>query len=450
MPQADQTFMKQRPVFPLVVSMALPMTLSMLVNSLYNIVDSYFVAQISEDAMTALSLVYPVQNLVNAVTIGFAIGVNAVIAFFLGAGQPRAAGRTAGLGILLNAAHGAVLTAVCMLAMPAFLSSFTDSAVILDMGLRYANIVLLFSVPIGLAMACEKITQAIGRMTTSMVCMLIGCVANIILDPMMIFGIGPFPAMGIEGAALATGIGQCASLAAYLVCWKFQGLPMPLCLTGGGTSGLRLCARMYTVGIPAALNLALASLLITVLNAILAAFSQTYVLILGVYYKLQTFLYLTANGIVQGIRPLMGYNYGAGEYRRVRSIFATSLGLILAVMVVGTALCLAIPEQLLGLFTQNAGTIALGAGALRVISIGFVISGVSLACSGALEGLGKGVESLCISLCRYVVVILPLAFVFSRLWGAAGVWHAFWVTEFVTAGVAWGVYRRATAFTRGR
>ena len=146
----------------------------------------------------------------------------------------------------------------------------------------------------------------------------------------------------------------------------------------------------------------------------------------------------------------MGYNYGAGEYRRVRQIFATSLGLILAVMVAGTALCLAIPEQLLGLFTQNSGTIALGAGALRIISIGFVISGVSLTCSGALEGLGKGLESLCISLCRYVVVILPLAFVFSRLWGASGVWHAFWVTEWITAAIAWGIYRRATRFARGR
>ena len=224
--------------------------------------------------MTALSLVYPVQNLVNAVTIGFAIGVNAVIAFFLGAGQHRTAGRAAALGILLNALHGAVLTAVCLLAMPAFLAAFTDSAAILDMGLRYANIVLLFSVPIGLAMVFEKITQAMGRMVTSMVCMLIGCVANIILDPLMIFGIGPFPAMGIEGAALATGIGQCASMAAYLVCWKLQGLPMPLRLAGGDPGAGRLCARMYTVGVPAALNLALASLLVTVLNAILAAFSR--------------------------------------------------------------------------------------------------------------------------------------------------------------------------------
>ena len=207
---------------------------------------------------------------------------------------------------------------------------------------------------------------------------------------------------------------------------------------------------MYLVGVPAALNLALASLLVTVLNAILAAYSQTYVLILGVYYKLQTFLYLTANGIVQGIRPLMGYNYGAGEYRRVRQIFLTSLALILAVMAAGTALCLAMPQRLLGLFSDNAETVRLGAEALRIIAAGFVISGVSLACSGALEGLGKGVESLYIALCRYVAVILPLAFVFSRLWGAAGVWHAFWVTEWLTAGIAWCIYRRATGFARER
>ena len=450
----DQTFMKQRPVLPLVVSMALPMTLSMLVSALYNIVDSYFVARISEDAMTALSLVYPVQNLVNAAVIGFGIGINAVIAFFLGAGRPRTAGRAAALGILLNAAHGAVLTAACILAMPAFLAAFTDSPALVDLGLRYANVVLLFSVPNALALAFEKIFQAVGRMTTSMVCMLAGCVVNIVLDPMMIFGLGPFPAMGIEGAALATGIGQCAALAGYLVCWRAQGLPMPLRLAAvpdeGAAGTARLCGRMYLVGVPAALNLALASLLVTVLNAILAAYSQTYVLILGVYYKLQTFLYLTANGIVQGIRPLMGYNYGAGEYRRVRQIFLTSLALILAVMAAGTALCLAMPQRLLGLFSDNAETVRLGAEALRIIAAGFVISGVSLACSGALEGLGKGVESLYIALCRYVAVILPLAFVFSRLWGAAGVWHAFWVTEWLTAGIAWCIYRRATGFARER
>ena len=443
----EQIQMKQRPILPLVLTMALPMTLSMLVNSLYNIVDTYFVAQISEDAMTALSLVYPAQNLVNAVTIGFGIGMNAVIAFFLGAGQPDRAGRASSLGILLNAFHGLVLMAVCLAGMPWFLSLFTDSENILDLGLRYSNVVFLFCVPIGLSLAFEKIFQAVGKMTVSMLAMLAGCVANIILDPLLIFGIGPFPELGIEGAAIATGLGQTLTLLIYLIIWRAGGLPMALPFRGLRLDG-SLIRRMYGVGVPAALNLALPSLLISCLNGILAAFSQSYVLILGVYYKLQTFLYLTANGIVQGIRPLMGYNYGAGEYGRVRRIFTTSLLLILSVMLVGTALSLAIPGQLLGLFTDDPDTVAHGARALRIIALGFLVSGVSVTASGALEGLGKGSSSLVISLCRYTVIILPAAWLLSRFLGPDGVWHAFWITELLSAAAALLIYRRATPFCR--
>ena len=439
--------MKQRPVLPLVISMALPMTLSMLVSSLYNIVDSYFVAQISEDAMTALSLLSPVQNLVTSITVGFAIGVNAVIAFLTGAGKQDQASCAASLGMWLNILHGVLLTAGCLLAMPGFLSLFTDSHAVLSLGLRYSNIVFWFCVPIAAGMAFEKIFQAVGKMTVSMICMLIGCAANIILDPLLIFGIGPFPALGIEGAAIATGLGQCLTLAAYLVFYAAGALPLRIRLRGLTSVGF-LARRMYLVGVPATLSLALASLLITALNGILSAFSQTYVLILGAYYKLQSFLYLTANGVVQGIRPLMGYNYGAGEYARVRRIFRTSLLLIAAVMLLGTLLCLVAPGALISLFTDNAETIRLGAGALRIISLGFVVSSLSVTASGALEGLGKGMESLVISLCRYTVLILPLAWVFSRFWGADGVWHAFWVTEVLTAALSWFIYRRATAFAR--
>ena len=415
----DQVFMKQRPILPLVVSMALPMTLSMLVSSLYNIVDSYFVARISEDAMTALSLVYPVQNLVTSITVGFAIGINAVIAFLLGAGKQEQASCAASLGMWLNLLHGVLLTAGCLLAMPGFLSLFTDSEAILSLGLRYSGIVFWFCVPIAAGMAFEKTFQAVGKMTVSMICMLIGCAANIILDPLLIFGIGPFPALGIEGAAIATGLGQCLTLAAYLVFYAAGVLPLRIRLRGLTSVGF-LARRMYLVGVPATLSLALASLLITALNGILSAFSQTYVLILGAYYKLQSFLYLTANGVVQGIRPLMGYNYGAGEYGRVRRIFRTSLLLIAAVMLLGTLLCLAAPAALIALFTGNAETIRLGAGALRIISLGFVVSSLSVTASGALEGLGKGVESLCISLCRYTVLILPAAFLLCRLAGPDG------------------------------
>ena len=347
----------------------------------------------------------------------------------------------------LNLLHGALLTVGCLLAMPGFLSLFTDSDAVLSLGLRYSGIVFWFCVPIAAGMSFEKTFQAVGKMTVSMICMLIGCAANIILDPLLIFGIGIFPALGIEGAAIATGLGQCLTLVAYLVFYAAGALPLRIRLRRLTSVGF-LTRRMYLVGVPATLSLALASLLITALNGILSAFSQTYVLILGAYYKLQSFLYLTANGVVQGIRPLMGYNYGAGEYRRVRQIFRTSLLLIAAVMLLGTVLCLAVPGSLIALFTDNAETIRMGAGALRIISLGFVVSSVSVTASGALEGLGKGMESLCISLCRYTVIILPLAWVFSRFWGADGVWHAFWVTEVLTAALSWVIYRRATVFAR--
>ena len=189
--------------------------------------------------------------------------------------------------------------------------------------------------------------------------------------------------------------------------------------------------------------MALPSVLISALNAILATFSQTYVLILGAYYKLQTFLYLPANGIVQGMRPVIGFNYGAKEYGRVEQIFRTVLVMTAAIMVVGTVLCLVIPGQLVGLFTENAATVAAGKTALRIISGGFIVSAVSVTASGALEGLGKGTPSLVISLCRYLVIIVPLAFLLSRVLGAAGVWHAFWITELFTAGIALAVYRKA-------
>ena len=197
---------------------------------------------------------------------------------------------------------------------------------------------------------------------------------------------------------------------------------------------------MYAIGVPATLNMALPSLQISVLNGILAVYSSAYVLVLGAYFKLQTFLYLTANGVVQGMRPLLAYNYGAGEKKRVNQIYKTALRIIAGVMVVGTLLCMSVPDKLIGLFTNNAQTIKIGQNALRMISLGFVVSSVSVTASGALEGLGKGVRSLVISLMRYLLIMLPVAFILSRSFGPSGVWSAFWITEFITAVVAHRLY----------
>lgn len=438
----SENFMREKPIFSLVISMSLPMVVSMLVNALYNIIDSYFVARISEEAMTALSLVFPVQNLVNSVGIGFGIGINAAISYYLGADKREKASASASDGMVLAIVHGLVMMLLVYWSMPRFLAGFTDSQNVIDLGVAYANMVFAFTMVVMFSMAYEKIFQAVGRMKVSMLCLLEGCVMNIILDPIFIFGLGPVPALGIRGAALATGLGQTSSLVLYLLIAHYR--PMSICINRQSLHWEKaLVGRLYGVGIPATLNMALSSVLITALNGTLAFYSGVYILILGIYYKLQTFLYLTANGIIQGMRPLVGFNYGAGEHERVQKIFNVVLAMVGVIMVIGTILFMAAPAWLMGLYTESADTIATGVTALRLISVGFVFSAMSVTASGALEGLGKGTASLVISLCRYTVLIIPLAFVLSRILGPVGVWHAFWVTEVITAWVALVVYRCA-------
>ena len=436
----EQTFMKEKKVLPLVLSMSLPMVISMGVNSFYNIVDSYFVAKMSEDAMTALALVYPVQNIITAIAVGFGIGTNAVISYFLGARQQEDADRATTQGMLFNLLHGILLAVICIGVMPAFLRMFSSDEKVISLALIYAERAFIFAPVIAAGVAFEKIFQSVGRMKVSMFCMMCGFVANIILDPMMIFGIGIFPEMGIAGAAYATDIGQAITLIAYLVFYVAR--PIPVKIRKKYLKPDRsITAKLYGIGIPAALNIALPSFLISALNGILAGFSGSYVLVLGVYYKLQTFIYLTGNGIVQGIRPLVGYNYGAGEHGRVREIYRTAIRLTAVVMLVGTVLSWTIPGQLIGMFTSNADTIRIGIQALHIVSLGFIVSAVSVTTCGFLEGMGKGTSSLCISLSRYVVVMIPAAFGLSRFMGANGVWTAFAVTEFITAVYAYCVYR---------
>ena len=438
----NETFMKEKPILPLLASLALPMVLSMLVNALYNIVDSYYVAQISEDAMTALSLVYPVQNLINAIAIGFGIGINALIALHLGAGDREKAGIAASHGLVFSLLHGLVITIGSIAIMPAFLRMFTQDEAVIAMGVEYAAIAFLFSPAIMLSLSYEKIFQSVGRMKITMAALLCGCVTNILLDPVLIFGYGLSPQLGIAGAALATGIGQVLTVAIYWIARKIYPLPMDIRLRGFSFHG-EVDRKLYAIGVPAILNLALPSLMISSLNALLARFAQRYVVILGGYYKLQTFLYLPASGIIQGMRPLIGYNYGAGEHQRVRKIFRLTLCMTGIIMALGTAVCLIWAEDLMGLFTKIPDTIRAGARALRIISAGFLASAAAVTVSGALEGLGKGAASLVISLCRYMVVILPAAYLLCWIGGPAGVWHAFWVTEVITAAAAIYTYRRA-------
>lgn len=437
----NQEYMKEKPVLPLILSMSTPMMLSMLVQSLYNIIDSIFVAKIGEDALAAVSLVYPLQNLITALTVGFGVGMNARIAFFLGAGEKEKADSATSQGIFLGAVHGLLVTVAGLLFAPAYLRMYTQNERVLSWSITYANIIFGMSAILVVGVTFEKVFQAEGKMVATMTGMMAGCITNIILDPLMIFGIGFFPKMGVQGAAVATGLGWVVTLGYYL--WYYFSGRITLKIHMKELLPTKeISPKMYQVGIPATLNMALPSLLISALNGILVVYSQMYVVILGIYFKLQSFIYLPANGIVQGMRPLLSYNYGAGERERVRRIFKICLELIAGIMCIGMLLCLFVPAGLMGMFTDSGQTIKEGAKALRIISLGFVISAVSVVCAGALEALGKGMSSLVITMLRYVVVILPAAYIGSRLFGVAGVWYAFGIAETVTAVVAFFIWKR--------
>lgn len=437
----DQTYMKEKPVVPLLLSMGIPVIISMIAGALYNIVDSIFVAMISEDAMTAVSLVYPIQNLAHAAGVGFGVGINAMVARRLGEGKTRMANQTASQGVFLSALHGMILTILGMAVIPYFLRMFTSDEVTISYGLTYFHNVFLFSTIDTMGMAYEKVYQSVGKMKISMAAVLIGCGVNIVLDPIFIFGLGPMPELGICGAAWATGIGQTASLLFYLILNHVKPLNVEISLREMRPSK-EICGGMYSVGVAATLNMALTSLLLTALNAILAPFSQVYILVLGVYYKLQALLYQGASGVVQGMRPLIGYNYGAGEQERVKKIFRAAFMIVGIIMTAGTLLGELMPDFLMGLFTQTPSTVEIGRTALRLISPGFVMSTVSVIASGAFEGLGMGLKSLKISLMRYAVIIIPIAFVLSRIIGPTGVWHAFWLAELITAVYAGASWKR--------
>ena len=431
--------MKEKPILKLLLSLALPMMISMLVSSLYNIVDSIFVAQIGENAMTAISLVFPIQNLIISIAVGIGVGINAMIAMKLGAEKKEEANAVASQGMVFSIIHGILLTIIGIAIMPHFLQIFSNDNSVIELGIRYSNIVLAFSVVVMMGVTFEKIFQSVGKMKVAMISMIIGCIINIILDPIMIFGFGPFPAMGIEGAAFATVIGQVATLLIYVIAYFMRIINIRISLKYLNKEH-PIHWNIYKIGVPATLNMALPSLLVSVLNGILVSFSQVYVVVLGVYYKLQTFIYLPANGIIQGMRPLMSYNYGACEYERVKKIYRITLSLIMGMMAVGMLICFIMPEQLIGMFTTNFETLEAGKIALKIISLGFIVSALSVTAAGALEALGKGVHSLIITLLRYVIIIIPLAFLLSKLFGVNGVWNAFWITEMLTAIAACVIY----------
>ena len=440
----NESFMKEKPVIGLVLSMSLPMVFSMMVNALYNIVDSFFVAKISEDAMTALSLVFPVQNLMSAVSIGFGVGINAVIAFFLGAGEKKKADQAASLGFFWNAVQGLVLTVVCIAIIPVFLRLFSNDERTIGYALEYSRIVFLFGVIISCSLSFEKIFQAVGRMKVSMAGLLVGCLTNIILDPIMIYGIGPVPDMGVKGAAYATVIGQVASAVLLFIFHTKLNKEFE-----HGTKYMKpdteIIKEIYAIGLPAIIAQALMSIMVYVMNLILK-FNPSAQTAYGLFYKVQQFVLFLAFGLRDAITPILAFAYGMRSRKRIQDGIRYGLIYTIVLMIFGIAITEIFPGAFATLFNAGESRVYF-ISAMRVISVSFLFAGINVAYQGIYQALDGGVESLIISLLRQLVIILPLAGIFS--WfvrngqiGGSLIWWAFPITEVIACLVGYLFLKR--------
>ena len=426
----EQTYMKEQPILNLLLKMSLPMVVSMLVNSLYNIVDSFFVAKISENAMTALSLVFPVQNLINAVMIGFGIGINAVISFYLGAADQKKADQAASQGMLLGTFHGILLMIICLVVIHPFLSLFTNDAEIINLGLRYSKIVFLFSVFFAWELVFEKVFQAVGKMNISMICLMSGCLVNIFLDPVLIFGLGPFPSLGIEGAALATGIGQSIPAIAGLLFFTFSKGSLHfthfrLHLRELGQACYNGSSEMISQ-----LSNAIVTFLFNIVMMRLAGEQGVAAITILLYGQfLFNAFYL---GFSIGIGPIVGFQYGAGNKKELKNIHRIAFLFVGISSVLLTIAAVTLSTPIVSVFTHDADTFRLAAPGFKIFAINFLFSGLNITSSGFFTALSNGLISAMISFCRTLVFIVLSLLILPTFLDLTGAWIAIPVAEFLT------------------
>ena len=433
------------PVRRLLLNMAWPMMLSMLIQALYNLVDSMFVAQLSSDGFVALALVYPIQTLMIAVCVGTGVGFNALLARRLGEDRPDEANRVVANGYFVYLVCWVVFLVLGVGLAAVFMELFAPGQPqVIDYGIQYLSIVTGASVGICMQFAGERTLQATGNTVGPMVIQGIGAVINLILDPLLIFGIGPFPRMEVAGAALATVLGQVVGMVVGL-CMVRRSSIVRLSFRGFRPDSA-IIRTMFRVGVPAILVQALATVMNLGMNLILPLFTASGVFILGAYFKLQSFLFMPVNGLNNALIPIVSFNYGARQRSRITGVIHFALVLSAAIMAVGTVVFLAIPGPLLRLFDADAAVLAEGISALRLIALSFVCAGVSVILCAALQALGAANSSLVVSLLRQLVLLFPLALLLGALRPSL-VWLAFLLSEGAACLTALLLYRRTA---RGR
>ena len=420
--------MEHMEIKKLVISMSLPIIISMVIQALYNIVDSIFVAKISSDALTAVSLCYPVQTIMVAIACGTAVGFNTLLARYLGEKKFDYANNTMMHGILLGFLNGLVFLVLGFLFSNTFLSWFTRDAQILGLANTYIRICTMFSFSVFVQIIFERIMQATGNAIYNMVMQGAGAIINIILDPILIFGWFGLPRMGVTGAAIATVIGQfCGMMIGYWITKKkIDTLQIKMSNFSFSTD---ILARIYKVGVPAILMQSVLSFMTVFMNMILAPISAMAISAFSVYYKLQNFLNMAVLGITNALIPIVAYNNGAKRKDRARDAIQFSLLLSIGIMFIGTIIFQLLPKQLLSMFSANDEMYAFGIPALKIISLSFVFAGISMVLCAAFQALNKANTSLVITLARQLVILIPLTYGLMKCFGIQVGWYAFVVTE---------------------
>lgn len=424
--KTKQNKMGVMPVKKLLLTMAIPLMLSLVVQSLYNIVDSIFVARLSEKALTATSLAYPVQILMIALSVGTGVGINALISRLLGAGKREEVSKAAATGIVLAILSAALFMVVGLIGAQKIAHALTANEEIADLCGQYLFICMVFCYGIFLETVAQRFLQASGRTTLSMVSLVVGAVTNIILDPIMIFGYLGCPALGIRGAAIATVIGQWVGAAVALLLNRFLNPDVQVSFKGFKLEG-SMVAAIYKVGLPTILMQAMGSIMNFGINGMLA--NATAVAFFGAYYKLQNFLFMPMNGLGQACLPVVGFNYGAKQGKRIKETVKTGMTWGICIGIVGTILFMAIPGPLLKLFNASEDMLSIGIPAVRIICVTFALCSVTTILGMCASGLGNGVVNMLGTGIRQVILLLPCFAILLKTVGLPGAWFAMWVAE---------------------
>ena len=415
----------------LLLSMAVPMMISMLVQALYNIVDSIFVSRICEDALTAVSMAFPWQNIVIAIAVGFGVGINALLSRALGQKNAERVNQVAINGLLLAGLSYLLVLVAGLIGIRAYMRTQTDIESIVNYGITYLNICILCSFGVFVEITFERFLQATGRTIYSMITQLAGALTNIILDPILIFGLLGFPKLGIAGAAWATVIGQCVGAVVAVTLNHFKNPEVHLRLRHIRPNG-RLMGEITAISIPSIIMSCISSLTCFVMNMILIAYSSTAVAVFGVYFKLQSFVFMPVFGLNNGMVPIIAYNYGAQKPDRIHKTIRLGMAYAVAIMAVGLLVFQLIPKQLLLMFDASDAMLGIGAPALRIMSLAFVFAGVGIASSSACQAFGYSVYSMLISIARQIVVLIPAAYLLSLTGVLRSIWFAFPIAEIVS------------------